>query len=119
LGHSDVRTTTRYLATAEELQHATSRKLEFLDCAIGTPAIVVLDVKTHKREFHGIVTRIGQKSYNTEITHYFAEIRPKLWFGTHRKNSRIFQKKTTKEIINIILAELGYPHSVVSPIMYA
>lgn len=61
---------------------------------------------TATRFFNGIVTRFQYLGFgDTERLHYAAEVRP--WFSLldWRRNSRIFQNKTSVEIISLIFRE--------------
>lgn len=61
---------------------------------------------TATRFFHGIVTRFQYLGLDdTERLNYVAEVRPWLWLLEYRRNSRIFQNKTSLEIITTIFRE--------------
>ncbi|MGO1077084.1 type VI secretion system Vgr family protein [Inquilinus sp. CA228] len=61
---------------------------------------------TATRYFHGIVTRFQYLGLDdTERLNYVAEVRPWLSLLDYRRNSRIFQNKTSLEIITQIFRE--------------
>jgi len=61
---------------------------------------------TATRYFHGIVTRFQYVGLDdTERLNYVAEVRPWLSLLEYRRNSRIFQNKTSLEIITTIFRE--------------
>ncbi len=55
------------------------------------------------RHFHGIVNRFEQRNRDDRFTHFQAEIVPELWLHTLNRQSRIFQNKTVKEILENVL----------------
>jgi type VI secretion system secreted protein VgrG len=58
------------------------------------------------RFFNGIITRCRYVGIDdTRRTNYLLEIRPWLWLLDQRRNSRVFQNKTTREIVRTIFAE--------------
>ncbi|QTD53912.1 type VI secretion system tip protein VgrG [Sulfidibacter corallicola] len=67
------------------------------------------------RKFTGIVTRFVQgttrfgdlDSTTKKFYTYDVEIRPKLWVTTQRYGSKVFQKKTAKDIISEVLGDAG------------
>ncbi len=69
---------------------------------LGTRADVTMNVQDVKREFNGYVTdamrgdRLGRYETFTFV------LRPFMWFMTKGRNSRVFQKKTVKEIVEEI-----------------
>ncbi|WP_102107684.1 type VI secretion system Vgr family protein [Oceaniglobus roseus] len=44
----------------------------------------------------------------TGVAHYRAELRPWLWFLSRRRENRIFQEKTTIEIVQSVLSDYGF-----------
>lgn len=61
-----------------------------------------------KRYFNGYVTRFGQYGYSDNFIIYKATIRPWFWFLSRAANCRIFQNKTTPEIIKQVLSDQGF-----------
>ena len=61
-----------------------------------------------KRYVNGVVTRFTQGRSDVQNTHYHAEIRPWLWLLTLTTDNRIFQKKSTPEILEAVFSEHGF-----------
>lgn len=60
------------------------------------------------RSINGVVTRFVQTGGNLNFATYHAEMRPWLWWLTLRTDSRIFQEKTTPDIIKAVFSDLGF-----------
>lgn len=60
------------------------------------------------RYFNGYVVRFGHYGRLGELTKYRAVVRPWLWFLSRSANCRIFQNKTTPEIIKQIVTDQGF-----------
>lgn len=67
------------------------------------------------RYINGIVSSIAQGAWDREkdITFYTLEVVPQLWLLTRNTQIRIFQQKSTTEIIQKVISDLGLP----SPVM--
>ena len=63
---------------------------------------------SNARCINGVVTRFVQTGGNLNFATYHAEMRPWLWWLTLRTDSRIFQEKTTPDIIKAVFADLGF-----------
>lgn len=74
---------------------------------VGKPATLSVNSPYGTRWFHGIVSRFEMTGETVDQSYYVAEVVPTVWLLTHRYGSRIFQKKTTKEIIAQVLEEGG------------
>jgi len=85
---------------------------------LNTETSIILKAGDHlddDRVFSGIITRFHQQrtkhgnlpKANREIYTYEVEIRPKMWLLTKRENTKVFQNKTAKDIIDEILGEHG------------
>ncbi|HKE23592.1 MAG TPA: type VI secretion system tip protein TssI/VgrG [Bryobacteraceae bacterium] len=63
------------------------------------------------RYINGIVSSIAQGAWDREkdITLYTLEVVPQLWLLTRNTQIRIFQQKTTIEIIQNVISDLGLP----------
>ena len=76
---------------------------------VGKPVTVTLtlgnDVEHH---LNGIVGRFVQEETNLRLTRYFADIHPWLWMLTKTSDCRIFQNKSTPEILEAIFSDLGF-----------
>ncbi|HET8783105.1 MAG TPA: type VI secretion system tip protein TssI/VgrG, partial [Pyrinomonadaceae bacterium] len=63
------------------------------------------DVEHH---LNGIVGRFVQEETNLRLTRYFADIHPWLWMLTKTSDCRIFQNKSTPEILEAVFSDLGF-----------
>ena len=76
---------------------------------VGKPITITLtlgnDVEHH---LNGIVGRFVQEETNLRLTRYFADIHPWLWLLTKTSDCRIFQNKSTPEILEQIFSDLGF-----------
>lgn len=59
----------------------------------------------HHRYFHGIVVNIGETGGDARATLYRAMVVPRVWRMTLGVKSRIFQKKSTVDIIKQVLSD--------------
>jgi type VI secretion system secreted protein VgrG len=74
-------------------------KVDF-DKVVGHEVTLRLNVgHNQKRFFHGFVSRFVQVANQGGYAHYRASIVPWLWFLTRTSDCRIFQQKTTADII--------------------
>jgi type VI secretion system secreted protein VgrG len=87
---------------------AMDRALDFTQI-VGKGVTVKLTLSAKKfRYFHGIVGRFVQAGRAGKLTSYRAEVYPWFWLLTRTRDSRIFQEKSTPEIIEEIFGELGF-----------
>lgn len=76
---------------------------------VGKSVTVSLNLdESQARYINGIVTRFVQTGGNLQFATYHAEIRPWLWWLTLQKDSRVFQEKTTPDIIKAVFSDLGF-----------
>ena len=76
---------------------------------VGKSATVSLNLdESTKRYVNGVVTRFVQTGGDLDFATYRAELRPWLWWLTLRTDSRIFQAKTTPDIIKAVFSDLGF-----------
>jgi type VI secretion system secreted protein VgrG len=68
---------------------------------------ITLDDGT-KEYFNGIVGRFIQAGKNQRFTTYRADVHPWLWLLTMNSDCRIFQNKTTPDIIKAVFSDLGF-----------
>ena len=66
------------------------------------------DANVNPRYFNGYVRRFAQVSQDGRATTYAATVVPWLWFLTQTKDCRIFQEKSTPEIITQVFTDLGF-----------
>ena len=65
-------------------------------------------LSTHgERLIHGLCRRFVQLGRDSELTGYYAEIVPAIWFLSLSRDCRIFQEKTALEIVQQVLRDLG------------
>jgi type VI secretion system secreted protein VgrG len=75
---------------------------------LGTGMTVSLDLpQGGKRHFHGIVTRFSYQGWRDGLPCYVAIVYPALWLLTRATNCRIFQDKTTLDILKDVIGEYG------------
>ena len=83
-------------------------KVDF-DQVVGHDVTIRLNVgQKDKRFFHGFVSRFVQVANEGKYAHYRATIVPWLWFLTRTSDCRIFQNKSTPDIIEEIFKGLGF-----------
>lgn len=76
---------------------------------VGKSATVSLNLDASKKRYvNGVVTRFVQTGGDLDFATYHAELRPWLWWLTLRTDSRIFQAKTTPDIIKSVFSDLGF-----------
>ncbi|MHC5109715.1 MAG: type VI secretion system Vgr family protein [Planctomycetota bacterium] len=95
-----------------ELQLASEDQIDNFDDIVGQPCVMTVGYEMRQNEsvprsFHGIVSFFEMVGETKQQTYYRAEFVPSLWLLTHRYNSRIFQKKSVKEIIEAVLQQAG------------
>ncbi|MEY4750589.1 MAG: hypothetical protein RIQ60_2803 [Pseudomonadota bacterium] len=82
------------------------------DDLLGTEAAVSIEVdKGMKRWFHGLVTSFGIDGGDARHFRYRLTLRPWLWLLTRSADVRIFQDKSTPDIVKAVLKD--YPGTVV------
>jgi type VI secretion system secreted protein VgrG len=57
---------------------------------------------------NGIVGRFAQAGKSERFTTYYADLHPWLWLLTMKSDCRIFQNKTTPDIIKQVFSDLGF-----------
>ena len=76
---------------------------------LGQKVTVIIEFyNENKRYINGVVTKITQAGNENIHTTYFVEIKPWLWELTLTADSRIYQEKSTLEIIKSIFQEMGF-----------
>lgn len=90
-----------------EIELVTSETAIEFDSVVGKPATLSANTDFGVRYVHGIVSRFEMTGETADQMYFRAELVPSLWLLTHRYHSRIFQNKTTKEIITQVLTEGG------------
>ena len=75
------------------------------DQLIGQGIGVALQVPDAKRHFHGLVTRFELTGRHGRYFRYEATVRPWLWVLTRTQDCRIFQEKSTLEIVKEVFED--------------
>lgn len=76
---------------------------------VGKGVTVTLELNDGtKHHFNGLVGRFMQADNSERLTTYHAEVHPWLWMLTKTRDCRIFQNKTTPQIIKAIFSDLGF-----------
>jgi len=74
------------------------------DALLGTKATVSMKIDDdHPRYFNGFITRMQQSDPMGRFESFTATLKPWLWFATRTVNSKVFQKKSVKEIVTEVL----------------
>ncbi len=74
---------------------------------VGRSCVLSVNSDSGARWFHGMISRLELTDETVGQCTYRAEMVPAIWTLTHRYASRIFQNKTTPEIIEEILRDAG------------
>ena len=91
------------------VEFASDNRLLVLDDFVGqTLGFKILGQDGKEQLFYGICISAEFKGTHTGSAHYFAEIKPWLYFLTKSLNNRIFQEKTTVQIVQDILGDYGF-----------
>ena len=90
-----------------EIELASSEEAVAFEDIVGKAAVLSINTEWGERWFHGIVSRFEMVGETAEQTYYRAELVPAVWLLTHRYNSRIFQNKSSKDIITQVLTDAG------------
>jgi type VI secretion system secreted protein VgrG len=74
---------------------------------IGQPAVLTLQGDGEPRYLHGMVARFEQGDAGKKLTTYRVTVVPKAWRLLHRHDCRIFQEKSTPDIVKAVLEGAG------------
>lgn len=87
---------------------STDLKLDFQKL-LGKPAGVTIKLMDgSERYLHGHITRFSQVGFDPRAVRYRAELRPWLYLLGMHSDNRIFQQKSTPEIVEEIFEDLGF-----------
>jgi len=89
---------------AGELDLLGKPKAVDLQKLLGTRATVTMDVADDPRYFDGYVTRASRGQKRGRYLTYSVTLQPWFWFLTRKKNSKVFQNKSVKDVVTDILA---------------
>lgn len=85
-----------------------NKELDFKK-VLGKSATLEIGLKdASKRYLNGVITRFLQAGHDGVYTHYRAELRPWLALLALTADNRIFQNKTTPEILEAVFSDLGF-----------
>ena len=90
------------LFSFEVLAAAESADLD-LDAPVGRAVLLTLEGARGTRHVHGMVRRFEQQESGRGVTMYRVELVPRAWRLLHRRDCRIFQNKTTQQIVAEVL----------------
>lgn len=75
-------------------------------------AVGVKDEKDGDRHFSGICVSVEYVGLYQGLSHFVAEVRPWLWMLTRTRENRIYQEKSSVDIIQEIFSDYGFSSSV-------
>lgn len=93
---------------------STDRELN-LEALIGEPAVLEIRGKTGIRKVMGVIERFQLAVSGRRFTEYQAILVPAFALLRYTRNSRIFQQKTTLEIVQEVMAHAGLPLEALRP----
>jgi type VI secretion system secreted protein VgrG len=79
------------------------------DSVLGKKALLTLQGEEGTRYISGIVSRFFLLGGSYRLTHYRAEVVPRVWLLGLRQDSRIFQEMSVPDIIRKVLNDAGVP----------
>jgi type VI secretion system secreted protein VgrG len=79
------------------------------DGLVGKPGLLTILYPDGERLVNGRILSFEQTREGTEYTYYQARLTPLFWFLKYRRDCRIFQKKTVREIVDEVLRDAGVP----------
>ncbi|MGO4854386.1 type VI secretion system Vgr family protein [Phaeovulum sp. W22_SRMD_FR3] len=98
------------LSTLTEMQVEILWNDRTVDIAKVLGQIMVIEVEVQPgktRSFRGIVISVEDRGLQKGMRHIVLELRTRMWMLTRNRNSRIFQSKTTRQIIEEVLRDHG------------
>jgi type VI secretion system secreted protein VgrG len=90
-----------------ELELLSQQAVSFEDI-VGKPVTITVALGGGDRFINGVVSRFGQTGGDFNFRHYSAHVVPWFWLLTRRADCRIFQNKSTPEIIEDVFTSLGF-----------
>ena len=98
------------MLTETKIEFVTKDKTLALEKIVGSR--ITLKHKTpeeeNERTFTGRCISAEYIGLSQGMGHFMAEVRPFFWFLTRGRNNRIFQKKTTPEIVKEVIGDHGF-----------
>ena len=90
-----------------ELELLSQQVVSFEDI-VGKPVTITVALGGGERYINGVVSRFGQTGGDFNFRHYSAQVVPWFWLLTRRADCRIFQNKSSPEIIEDVFKSLGF-----------
>jgi type VI secretion system secreted protein VgrG len=90
------------------------RMLDLSDFVGGDLGFSIAGADAKEQLFYGTCISAEYKGSPTGDGHYFAEVRPWIWFLTRSHNNRVFQNMTTTAIVQEILGDYGFSKDLVT-----
>ncbi len=90
-----------------EITIATGNQSLPFDDLVGTPGQLTLQVGEEPRHVHGIILALAQHQVGKKLNYYQITLVPELWKAHKKQSFRIFQDKSTADIIELVLNDLG------------
>src|SRR5207244_8590967 len=82
--------------------------IKFQDVVGKQVTLRIFDLDHEERHWNGFVSRFSQGSHDRKLFSYRAEVVPWLWFLTRTADCRIFQHKSTPDIVQAVFDGLGF-----------
>ena len=89
------------------LDVASERRDLSLEELLGKAALLTLFDPRHPQHIHGEMVQLSQGSIGKRFTSYQITLRPKIWLLGMRSGLRIFQDKSTQQIVTQVLKDAG------------
>jgi type VI secretion system secreted protein VgrG len=90
-----------------ELELLSTQAINFEDI-VGKPVTITVALGNGDRYINGVISRFGQTGEDWNFRRYSAQVVPWFWLLTRRADCRIFQNKSTPEIIEEVFKSLGF-----------
>src|SRR5262245_54044995 len=77
--------------------------------ALGSRAVLVLNVGENQRAFHGVIAavRLAEAHHVAGAIQYHMRLVPRLWLLKRKKRTRIFQNMRVTDVVTAVLQEAG------------
>src|SRR5262249_54865965 len=89
-----------------ELVTGKDEEIKF-DDIVGEKASFTWHVPDGERHVHGIISRLEHTGTGKKASYYTAQLVPRVWTLTLKRQSRIFQDMTTPDILKKVLKDAG------------
>ena len=92
------------------LQVASTSNSIDLGRLVGKPGLLSIEGAGGSRPIHGMVCQVQQQDSNHRYTVYEVTLVPRVWRLLHRRDCRIFQRRSIKQIISRVLNDATIEH---------